>query len=357
MKSENYNVLGVMSGTSLDGIDLAHVTLSVTDNKWSYAIHEAETVPYPDEWVVRLKEAVNYDEDALFALDDDYTIFLAGVISSFLVKHSLHTLDGVCSHGHTVLHQPKKGITLQIGNKPALAKLTGLKVICNFRIQDVQMGGQGAPLVPVGDRLLFSDYDFCLNLGGFSNISFEDNGNRIAYDISPVNTVLNFYANRLGLPYDNGGTIARSGSVVPSLLDALNGLDYYKKSYPKSLGFEYVRDVVLPLMEDSNAAIPEKLRTFTTHVAMQLAREILRIKPEGKLLITGGGAYNNFLIAQLKAMLPDVAIVIPDDKTIQFKEALIFALLGVLKLRGEINVLASVTGAPNNHCSGYIFEP
>lgn len=345
-----------MSGTSLDGIDLAHVTLSVTDSKWSYAIHEAETFPYPDEWVVRLKEAVNYNEDALLALDDYYTIFLAGVISSFIIKHSLNDLDAVCSHGHTVLHQPKKGITLQIGNKPALAKLTGLKVICNFRIQDVQMGGQGAPLVPVGDRLLFSDYDFCLNLGGFSNISFEDNGNRIAYDISPVNTVLNFYANQLSLPYDDGGAIARSGSVVPSLLDALNGLDYYKKSYPKSLGFEYVRDVVLPLMEESSAGIPEKLRTFTTHVAMQIAKEILTIKPAGKLLITGGGAYNNFLIAQLKAMLPDVAVVIPDDKTIQFKEALIFALLGVLKLRGEINVLASVTGAPNDHCSGYIFE-
>jgi anhydro-N-acetylmuramic acid kinase len=357
MKSENYNVLGVMSGTSLDGIDLAHVTLSVLGDKWSYSIHEAETVPYPDEWVKKLKEAVNYTEDALLALDDAYTVFLAGVISSFIAKHALQLPDAVCSHGHTVLHQPKKGVTLQIGNKPELAKLTGLKVVCNYRVQDVQLGGQGAPLVPVGDRLLFSNYDFCLNLGGFSNISFEDNGNRIAYDISPVNTVLNYYANRLGLPYDDGGAIARSGSIVPSLLDALNSLDYYKKSYPKSLGFEYVRDVVLPLMENSNAAVPEKLRTFTTHVAMQLAREILGIKPAGKLLVTGGGAYNNFLIAQLKAMLPDVAVVIPDDKTIQFKEALIFALLGTLRLRGEINVLASVTGAPHNHSAGFVFKP
>lgn len=357
MKSENYNVLGVMSGTSLDGIDLAHVTLSVLDNKWSYTMHEAETIPYPDDWVTRLKEAVNYNEDDLLALDDAYTQFLAGTICSFIIKHSLDNPDAVCSHGHTVLHQPKRGITLQIGNKPALARHTGFKVVCNFRVQDVQMGGQGAPLVPVGDRLLFGNYDFCLNLGGFSNISFEDNGTRIAYDISPVNTVLNFYANQLGLPYDDGGTIARSGTIVPTLLEALNELDYYKKNYPKSLGFEYVRDVVLPLMENCTAGIPEKLRTFTTHIAMQLAKEILAIKPEGKLLVTGGGAYNNFLIAQLKAMLPDVAVVIPDDKTIQFKEALIFALLGVLKLRDEINVLASVTGATHNHSSGYIFEP
>ena len=216
------------------------------------------------------------------------------------------------------------------------------------------MGGQGAPLVPIGDRLLFSDYKYCLNLGGFSNISFEENGERIAFDICPVNTVLNFYANRLGYDYDDKGKIAAAATIIPTLLEELNGLDFYKQPYPKSLGFEFVKTIVIPLIEKYPDSTEDKIRTFTEHIAIQVAN-VIRQNGSGSLLITGGGTYNDFLINSLKALLPHTSVAVPDDMTIQYKEALIFGLLGILKLRGEVNVLASVTGAKQNHSSGNVF--
>jgi anhydro-N-acetylmuramic acid kinase len=216
------------------------------------------------------------------------------------------------------------------------------------------LGGQGAPLVPIGDQILFSDYEYCLNLGGFSNISFQENSTRIAFDISPVNTVLNFYANTLGLDYDDKGLLARSGKINSELLVELNALEYYKKPFPKSLGFEFVKETVLPLLEKYSIPIEDKMHTFTEHIAMQIAKALP--KKEGKLLITGGGAYNDFLIERTQHYLPKIKIVIPDTKILEFKEALIFALLGVLKLRGEVNVMSSVTGAKTDHCSGFIYH-
>jgi anhydro-N-acetylmuramic acid kinase len=251
------------------------------------------------------------------------------------------------------LHQPQNGFTLQIGNLPLLATLVGQTIVCDFRVQDVQLGGQGAPLVPIGDRILFSEYDFCLNLGGFSNVSFEQNGNRIAFDISPVNTVLNFYANKLGFDYDDRGKISKSGKINSDLLNALNALDYYQKPFPKSLGFEFIKTTFLPLMEQYTLCSEDKLRTFTEHVAMQTGLALTH--PKDKMLITGGGVYNDFLIERIKFWSPKLEIIIPDKKTIEFKEALIFALLGVLKLRNEINVLSSVTGAKYNHASGVVY--
>ena len=354
MHKETYNVIGVMSGTSLDGIDLAHIHFSIVDGKWSFKILEAETVSYDTKWLNKLKVAVDFPEDELKKLNEDYTILLANIIKSFIEKHNLKNLDAVCSHGHTILHQPQNGFTLQIGNLPEIAKLIGQIVVCDFRVQDVQLGGQGAPLVPIGDRILFSDYDYCLNLGGFSNISFEQNGNRIAFDISPVNTVLNFYSNKLGLDYDDKGKIARSAKANVDLLDELNALDYYKKTFPKSLGFEFVKETILPMIELHKIPIEDKMFTFTEHIAFQIAFALP--KKEGKLFVTGGGAYNEFLIERIQNWLPDIEIIIPDKKTIEFKEALIFALLGVLKLRDETNVLASVTGAKNDHSSGVILR-
>lgn len=356
MLKENYNVLGVMSGTSLDGTDVAHITLAENEGGWSYQIHEAETIPYTEQWVKVLKEAVNYSADRLETLNEEYTNLLGNIIADFIKKHHLNDLDAVCSHGHTILHQPEKGITLQIGNLPFIAAVVGCPVVCDFRVQDVAMGGQGAPLVPIGDRLLFNDFDYCLNLGGFSNISFEENGERVAFDICPVNTVLNYYANRLGYEYDAGGAIAKGGRLNLMLLERLDFLEFYKQPYPKSLGFEYVKNIVLPLIEEYNIQTEDKLRTFTRHVARQIA-VVLKQNTTGNrsLLITGGGAYNTYLINSLTALLPDVTIVVPDDKTIQYKEALIFALLGVLRLRGQVNVLGSVTGAPQDHCSGFVY--
>ncbi|WP_309614592.1 anhydro-N-acetylmuramic acid kinase [Flavobacterium sp.] len=359
MFKETYNVIGVMSGTSLDGIDLAHIHFSIVDDKWRFKILEAETVSYNKDWLEKLKIAVDFSESELQQLNEDYTVLLANIIKTFIEKHDLKNLDAVCSHGHTILHQPQNGITLQIGNLPKIAKGIGQTVVCDYRVQDVLLGGQGAPLVPIGDQILFSEYDYCLNLGGFSNVSFEQNGNRIAFDISPVNTVLNFYANQLGLDYDDKGKIAGSGKLNTDLLNELNRLDYYKKSFPKSLGFEFVKTTVLPLIERYTMSIEDKMHTFTEHIAIQtaVALDCFETRNEKrKLLATGGGTYNDFLMERMQLHLPQLEIIIPDKKTIEFKEALIFALLGVLKLRGEINVLSSVTGAKNDHSAGFILS-
>ncbi|MFL9845308.1 anhydro-N-acetylmuramic acid kinase [Flavobacterium rhizosphaerae] len=354
MNKHIYNIIGVMSGTSLDGVDLSYVQFSLSGGNWKYRIITAETIPYSDKWVTRLKEAVDYTTQQLQQLNNEYTVLLSDIIRSFIAKHKISGIDALSSHGHTILHQPQKGITLQIGNLPQIATLTGQKVVCDFRVQDVAMGGQGAPLVPIGDALLFADYTYCLNLGGFANISFEEHGKRLAYDICAVNTVLNFYSGRLGYPYDNGGKIARGGKLNNDLLFELESLEFYNKPYPKSLGVEFVKATVLPLLEQYNIPTEDKLHTYVAHVASQIAQCVAT--PNCSLLITGGGVYNTFLIEKIQALLPGVAVVLPNDDTIQYKEALIFALLGVLKLRGEINVLASVTGAQKNHSSGKIYS-
>jgi len=354
MIKENYHVIGVMSGTSLDGVDLAEINFQIKNNKWSFTILKSETIAYTPEWVQKLKEAVNYSDSELKELNENYTDLLGKIIKSFIDKNKIIDLDAVCSHGHTILHQPQNGFTLQIGNLPKVAALVNEKVVCDFRDQDVELGGQGAPLVPIGDRILFSEFDYCLNLGGFSNVSFEENGTRYAFDISPVNTVLNFYANQLGLEYDDEGKIAQKGKLNLELLNELNALVYYSKPFPKSLGFEFVKEIVLPLIENYSIATEDKMHTFTEHIAWQT--DLALAKKEGKMLITGGGAYNKFLLERMHFHLPNIEIVVPDGNTLEFKEALIFALLGVLKLRNAINVLSSVTGAKNDHSSGVIYN-
>jgi anhydro-N-acetylmuramic acid kinase len=354
MFKEKYTIIGVMSGTSLDGVDLAHIVFTVKNNKWDFQILESETVSYSIDWLNKLKIAVGFSEAALEKLNQDYTQLLAVIISDFIEKYEIKNLDAVCSHGHTILHQPQNGFTLQIGNLPEIATLINQTVVCDFRVQDVQFGGQGAPLVPIGDRILFSEYEYCMNLGGFSNVSFEQNNKRIAFDISPVNTVLNFYANQLGLNYDDKGSISRTGICNKDLLIELNALDFYQKKHPKSLGFEFVKETVLPIIEKYSIPIEDKLHTFTEHVALQIALALPN--KNGSLFITGGGAYNDFLIERVQYHLPKMKLIIPSAKILEFKEALIFALLGVLKLREEINVLSSVTGAKTDHSSGVIYN-
>lgn len=354
MKKKQYNVIGVMSGTSLDGVDLAHIEFHLNNNKWTFEILESETIGYSQSWINQLKSAVDYSEIELEKLNEEYTTLLASIISTFIKKHTIENLDAVCSHGHTILHQPQNGFTLQIGNLPEISTLIHQTVVCDFRVQDVKLGGQGAPLVPIGDRILFSDYDYCINLGGFSNVSFEQNGKRIAFDISPVNTVLNFYANQLRLNYDDKGKISRTGKINSNLLNELNALDFYQQKFPKSLGFEFVKGIILPLIESFEISIEDKLCTFTEHVALQTALALPNKK--GRMLATGGGAYNDFLVERIQLHLPKMEIIIPSSKILEFKEALIFALLGVLKLRDEINVLSSVTGAKTDHSSGILYN-
>lgn len=354
MLKQFYNVVGVMSGTSLDGVDLAHIHFTIKSGVWSFEIFETETVAYSKDWFNKLKNAVQFSTEELTTVNQDYTVLLSEIIKDFISKNEIENLDAVCSHGHTVLHQPKNGFTLQIGNLPEIAKLINQLVVCDFRVQDVKLGGQGAPLVPIGDEILFAQYNYCLNLGGFSNVSFVENGQRIAFDISPVNTVLNFYAQHFNLEYDNKGAIARSGNLNQKLFEELNNLSYYHSKHPKSLGFEFVKETVLPMIEKYPIAIADKMHTFTIHVAFQIATALTEKK--SNLLITGGGAYNDFLIAQIHRFLPNMAVIIPDKKILEFKEALIFSLLGVLKLRGQINVLSSVTGAKLDHSSGQVYS-
>lgn len=354
MIKEVYNTIGVMSGTSLDGVDLAHIQFTIANGNWLFSIQESETVPYSSDWVSILKSAVDFNTNQLQDLNKQYTLLLGGIITDFIQKHAIENIDAVCSHGHTILHQPQNGFTLQIGNLPEIAKIVNQKMVCDFRVQDVELGGQGAPLVPIGDRILFPEYNYCLNLGGFSNVSFEENDSRIAFDISPVNTVLNFYANQLGYDYDDEGKISKTGNLHSDLFNQLNALDFYQKAYPKSLGFEFVKETILPLIEKHQISAEDKMCTFTEHIAFQIG-QALKIK-QGKLLITGGGAYNKFLINRIQFHLPEMQIIIPESKILEFKEALIFALLGVLRLRNEVNVLSSVTGSQKDHSSGVVFD-
>ncbi|PJJ10798.1 anhydro-N-acetylmuramic acid kinase [Flavobacterium sp. 1] len=355
MKKDYYNVIGVMSGTSLDGVDLAHIQFVIKNNKWSFEILECETISYDSNWISILKTAVDYTENQLIELNKNYTKLLASIITNFINRRALENLDAVCSHGHTILHQPQNGFTLQIGNLPEISKLTQQKIVCDFRVQDVQLGGQGAPLVPIGDRILFAEYDYCMNLGGFSNVSFEENNTRIAFDISAVNTVLNFYANQLGLDYDDKGKISKTGNCNTDLLNELNSLDFYQKKHPKSLGFEFVKETLLPIIEKYPISIEDKLHTYTEHIAIQIALALP--KKKGSMLTTGGGAYNDFLIERIQFYLPEMNVIIPSKKILEFKEALIFALLGVLKIREEVNALQSVTGAKYDHSSGAVYTP
>lgn len=349
------HLIGVMSGTSLDGVDLAEIFFRTDNGTWHYQIGKAKTVAYSDAWVSRLKNADALSETELHQLNSEYTQLLGKIISDFIASEKIENLDAICSHGHTILHQPQNGFTLQIGNLPEIAKITGQKVVCDFRVQDVDLGGQGAPLVPIGDRILFAEYEYCLNLGGFSNVSFESDGNRIAFDISPVNTVLNHYANKAGLEFDDRGQLAASGKPDEKLISELNALPYYSMPFPKSLGIESVKAEIFPITEAFEGTTADLLNSFCEHVALQIASAL----PEksGKMLVTGGGAYHDFLMGRMEHHLPEIDIIIPDKPTLEFKEALIFALLGALKLRNEINVLASVTGAKKDHASGKIFLP
>ena len=352
MNNDEVFVIGLMSGTSLDGIDLVYVKFD--KNKYqNFEILYSETIAYSEKWKSTLQEAIGFSADDLKTLDFNYGGLLGKVINEFVDKFKIDQIDFIASHGHTVLHQPKNGITLQVGSGQTIANITKQKVICDFRTQDVKLGGQGAPLVPIGDELLFSDYNYCLNLGGFSNISFNNDGVRIAYDICPVNIVLNFYANKLGLDYDESGKIASKGKINKELLDKLNALSFYKKEAPKSLGLEWVQEIIFPLIDELEKDVSSILRTFVEHVAVQISKVIIN---DNLVLITGGGVFNTFLIERI-AFYANIKITLTSKKLINFKEALIFAFLGLLSSQGKVNCLKSVTGASRDHSSGEIFYP
>tara|TARA_R110002049_G_scaffold296274_1_gene484256 strand:+ start:3821 stop:4894 length:1074 start_codon:yes stop_codon:yes gene_type:complete len=353
MIKTNYNILALMSGTSLDGIDIIYVNFSFK-NVWCFNIIKAETVKYSTEWKLTLSQLVTKKNDELENIDLNYSKHLADVISDFSDRNNIESIDFIASHGHTALHQPENGLTYQIGNNQILADKLNKKVICDFRVQDVEFGGQGAPLVPIGDELLFSKYDYCLNLGGFANVSFEFNNERIAFDICPVNIVLNHYVSIINLEYDDKGQLASTGTINKKLLSILNQLQFYKENPPKSLGLEWVDMNIFPLIDSFKLQLKDILRTFIEHIAIQISK--ILDKEKSNVLITGGGVYNDFLISRINHHSVS-EIVIPKNEIVEFKEGLIFGLLGVLKDRNEVNCLMSVTGANQNHSSGKILMP
>ncbi|MEJ8590478.1 anhydro-N-acetylmuramic acid kinase [Riemerella anatipestifer] len=346
-------IIGVMSGTSLDGIDFCY--FKIDESTYDFEIIKAQTYPYPKEWQMKLKLAAQQTKQEVALLNAEYSNYLNREILKFIKTENIENLDLIASHGHTVWHNPKSGFTLQIGNLPTVSKEINVPIVGDFRVQDVRLGGQGAPLVPMGDALLFSDYDFCLNLGGFSNISYKRNGERLAFDICPVNTLLNYYSEKyFSLPYDKNGEIARSGKIYQSLVDKLNALPFYKQSHPKSLGIEQVNEWFIPIIETFSLEPKDLLASLVEHMAVQIAN-VLDTNIGKRLLVTGGGAYNQYLIEKLSFLASHIEIIIPPSEVVEYKEALIFGLLGLLKWQDKTNVLASVTGAKHNHSSGVLF--
>lgn len=352
MHSNSVFSIGLMSGTSLDGLDIIYVQLDEKDYS-KFKILASKTYDYTDEWVEKLKEGIHFSEQELKIIDQEYALLLSHHINQFIKEKQILKIDFIASHGHTIFHQPDKGITLQIGDGQIIANKTGVKTVCDFRTQDVQLGGQGAPLVPIGDHFLFSEYASCLNLGGFANISFIEHGKRIAFDICPVNIVLNHYSKKLGLAYDNFGEIASSGEIDVELLHSLNALNFYQKKPPKSLGIEWVFEFIFPLIKENQTSIEDILRTFVEHIAIQISKIVI---DKSSVLITGGGVFNSFLLQRV-SYYSDTELIIPSDDIVNYKEALIFSFLGFLKVKGEVNCLKSVTGAKKNHSSGVIFNP
>jgi len=350
---EKYNAVGLMSGTSLDGLDVAACEFTRQKGKWGYRILHSHTYPYPDEWKEKLAGLPGSNALSFSFTHVEYGHLIGKLTRSFL-ENTCFKPDLIASHGHTVFHQPERGLTVQVGAGSAIAAETGIPVICDFRSLDVALGGQGAPLVPIGDRLLFGNYDACLNLGGFANISMEWNNSRIAFDICPANIILNKIAKRLGFDFDRNGQIARTGSIIPSLMEQLNNLDYYKKKGPRSLGREWLEHFFIPLI--NNTSFPEKdlLRTLCEHAAIQINQSVFD-RDHATVLVTGGGTHNQFLMECITKS-GFYNWITASDELSDFKEALVFAFLGVLRYLGETNVLASVTGSRQDHSGGAAFH-
>ena len=345
--------IGLMSGTSVDGLDVCCATFRRSEaGGWSFTIDAARGYDYPPELRQTLQSSVQSMSAREFvAFHSAYGKFLGERVNDFMAEFGVRP-QLIASHGSTVFHEPARRLMFQIGDGAAIAAETRLPVVSDFRRLDIMLGGQGAPLVPVGDNLLFGEYDYCLNIGGFSNISFRQGESRIAFDISPVNYVLNHYCRPLGLEYDKDGALAEQGTVHEALLQQLNALDYYARPCPKSLGREWVESQIFPLLDNCGLGPEDLLRTYVEHCAQQLARVT---EPGKRILVTGGGAYNRFLVKRME-VLSSCCLIVPESTIVEFKEALIFAFLGVLYMVGQPSCLSSVTGAATDNIGGMLFK-
>ena len=352
-----YRAIGLMSGSSLDGLDIVFTEIQEMGGKWSYEIVHADCYVYPDEWITRLKNVVSLTALDYQLLHAEYGHYLGLQVNRFIEEHQLqYKVALVASHGHTAFHIPGKKMTAQLGDGAAIAATVQLPVVSDLRAIDIAFGGQGAPIVPIGEKLLLGEYDYFLNIGGIANIS----GNGLGFDVCAANRVLNMLAADAGKEYDDQGKIAAGGNVNNNLLEKLNALSFYQQDYPKSLANDFGTGIVYPLIKDAGSNIPDSLRTCTEHIAVQIKKAIsglMNHKPQAinnKLLVTGGGTFNTFLIERLKEQLKelDIEVIVPDKKLVKYKEALIIGLIGVLRWREETNVLSSVTGAIRDSVGG-----
>lgn len=347
-----FRAIGVMSGTSLDGLDLCYAQFDYKDQKWGYKIIKDKTIPYTSDFKQTLSNAITLSGEELTYLHAELGIWIGNRINNF--KEDINDrVDLIGSHGHTVFHNPESGYTTQIASGAHIAAVTGIPCVCDFRTGDVARGGQGAPLVPIGDDLLFGEYDFCLNIGGIANISFKQNNKRIAYDICPANMALNHISQEAGNEFDKNGELGKGGAISHGLLIELNNLDYYKIHGAKSLGREWFNHIFLPLINQHNLSPADGLRTVYEHIAQKIS-ESITIFPNSSVLITGGGAKNQFLVELVKEKCKN-KLVIPELELVDFKEALIFAFLAVLYKLNIPSCLASVTGAKNDSIGGCLY--
>lgn len=357
-----YKALGLMSGSSLDGLDIAYVHFHEAAGRWSFELIAAECFPYHDEWTSRLKSATTLNALDYQRLHTAYGHYLGQQVNFFITKYQLeHQVDLISSHGHTTFHEPQLRMTAQLGDGAAIAAVCALPVISDLRSLDVALSGQGAPIVPIGEKLLFAEYDMLLNLGGIANVSFRTANKYTAFDVCPANRVLNLLANESGKAYDRDGEIAASGSLSQDLLDTLNKLPYYQQRFPKSLSNQFGVDTVFPAVKAAGVSVADALHTYTEHIAVQVEKSIVDYHKNDtqkrKMLVTGGGALNNWLVRRLRARLEPLAVevIVPGADIINYKEALIMALIGVLRWREEYNVMSSVTGALRDSIGGALW--
>ena len=346
-----------MSGTSLDGLDIAYCEFTQSGEYYGFKILCAETVVYTDYWRKRLTFDPEISAYNLKKLDLEFGNWVGEQVQSFIFNNQLNPTY-IASHGHTWFHEPENKINQQIGDGYEIYRLTGIPVVNDFRSLDIRMGGQGAPLVPIGDELLFSDYDCCINLGGIANISGKKDCVRISFDVAPFNLLMNHWSQKLGLAFDKNGEVAKNGKLISSLKANLANLQYFSDLPPKSLGVEWLNQEVFPIIRNyENLAIADLLNTYTQFCAEQLIKSFKSFDQCRTVLLSGGGAYNRFFVDQLRLMAGErVNIVLPEPTVIDFKEAMIFAFLGWLRLNNQINCLKGVTGASKSVSGGMIYD-
>lgn len=357
-----YRALGIMSGSSLDGLDMALVEFHEASGKWSYTVKAAACYPYEQEWIGRLQQATLLNAKDYLLLHTAFGHYMGEQVNRFVEENGLHyQVQLISSHGHTSFHLPAQKTTAQLGDGAAIAAITGINVVSDLRAMDVALGGQGAPIVPIGEKLLWPEYDILLNLGGIANLSFNQPGKYIAFDVCAANRVLNLLAAEIDKPYDEDGNTAASGKLEESLLKELNALGYYSQPYPKSLANDFGTDTVYGILKKTPLPVQDKLRTYTEHIAYQLKEAILQTRSSlaasSSLLATGGGAHNTFLVERIRQHLEDlnISLVIPEKELIDYKEAIVMALIGVLRWRENNNVLSSVTGASKDSIGGAVW--